>query len=151
MCRYRCRMIYPRLSKFCAISAIDLTFVGGEVPLAMGIADAFRDARLNIIGPGKAAAQLEASKAFAKDFMARHGVPTAKYVVAHSPDFAVLELESRDFGGEEYAGRRKGRRACGRQGCRRRGEPPRGRRCDKPNVRNVSARPLRQRSCSRSA
>jgi phosphoribosylamine--glycine ligase len=73
------------------------------VPLALGIVDEFQSRGLAIIGPGKGAAQLEASKAFAKDFMARHGVPTAKYVVAHSPGFALLELESGDFGGEDRA------------------------------------------------
>ena len=51
-----------------------------------------------IIGPNKDAARLESSKSFAKDFMARYGVPTARYVMGHSPFFAVLELESGDFG-----------------------------------------------------
>jgi phosphoribosylamine--glycine ligase len=79
-------------------NSIDLTFVGGESSLALGIVDEFESRGLRIVGPSKAAAQLESSKSFAKDFMARHGVPTAKYVVAHSPGFAVLELESGDFG-----------------------------------------------------
>lgn len=88
------------LAAFAAANAIDLTFVGGEVPLALGIVDEFESRGLKIVGPGKDASQLEASKAFAKDFMARHGVPTAKYVTAHSPGFAILELESGDFGDE---------------------------------------------------
>ena len=79
---------------------IDLTFVGGETPLALGVVDAFESRGLKIIGPTKEAARLESSKSFAKDFMARHAIPTAKYTVAHSPDFAILELESRDFGDE---------------------------------------------------
>ena len=86
------------LCNFALYNSIDLTFVGGETPLALGIVDEFQGKGLKIIGPSKAAAQLESSKSFAKDFMARHGVPTAKYVVAHSPGFAVLELESGDFG-----------------------------------------------------
>jgi phosphoribosylamine--glycine ligase len=88
------------LADFAAANAIDLTFVGGETSLALGIVDEFERRGLRIIGPGKEAAQLESSKAFAKDFMSRHGVPTARYVTAHSPDFAVLELESGDFGDE---------------------------------------------------
>jgi phosphoribosylamine--glycine ligase len=89
------------LAEFATTNAVELTFVGPEVPLALGIVDEFEVRGLAIIGPRKAAAQLEASKAFAKDFMARHGVPTAKYVIAHSPGFALLELESGDFGGED--------------------------------------------------
>lgn len=84
--------------RFAADAAIDLTFVGGETPLALGIVDEFQAHGLKIIGPTRAAAQLEASKAFAKDFMARHGVPTAVYSIAHTPSFAVDELESGDFG-----------------------------------------------------
>lgn len=80
--------------------SINLTFVGGETPLALGVVDEFERRGLRIIGPGRVAAQLESSKSFAKDFMARHDVPTAKYVVAHSPDIAVRELESGKFGNE---------------------------------------------------
>lgn len=86
------------LADFADANEIDLTFVGGETPLALGAVDAFENRGLRIVGPVKEAAQLEASKAFAKDFMGRHGVPTAKYTVAHSADFAVLELESGDLG-----------------------------------------------------
>jgi phosphoribosylamine---glycine ligase len=86
------------LAEFAAANAIDLTFVGGETPLALGVVDEFESRGLRIIGPSKKASQLESSKAFAKDFMARHGVPTAKFAVAHSPEFAILELESGDFG-----------------------------------------------------
>lgn len=86
------------LAEFAAANSIDLTFVGGETSLALGIVDEFERRGLSIVGPTRDAARLEASKSFAKDFMARHGVPTAKYVTAHSPGFAVLELESGDFG-----------------------------------------------------
>lgn len=89
-----------RLADFAAENAIDLTFVGGETSLALGIVDEFESRGLKIVGPTRQAAQLEASKSFAKDFMARHGVPTAKYATAHSTAFAVEMLESGDFGDE---------------------------------------------------
>ena len=88
------------LTDFAAANSIDLTFVGGETSLALGIVDEFTNRGLRIIGPTREAAQLEASKAFAKDFMARYEIPTAKYAVAHSAGFAKLMLESGDFGGE---------------------------------------------------
>lgn len=58
---------------------IDLTIVGPEAPLVAGIVDTFRDAGLKIFGPTQGAAQLEGSKAFTKDFLARHNIPTAEY------------------------------------------------------------------------
>ncbi|WP_410474457.1 phosphoribosylamine--glycine ligase [Guyparkeria sp. TX1] len=69
------------LVAFAADNAIDLTVVGPEAPLVEGVVDTFRDAELSIFGPTQKAAQLEGSKAFAKDFMERHGIPTAKYRV----------------------------------------------------------------------
>jgi len=60
---------------------VALTVVGPEVPLVAGVVDRFRAASLRIFGPSAAAAQLEGSKAFAKDFLARHGIPTAFYAV----------------------------------------------------------------------
>jgi len=63
---------------------IQLTVVGPEAPLAEGVVDAFRDAGLPIFGPTRAAAQLEASKDFAKAFMKRHGIPTARYATFES-------------------------------------------------------------------
>src|SRR5687768_6941167 len=63
------------LAEFAERESIDLTFVGGEAPLALGITDEFENRGLRIIGASKAAARLEASKAFAKDFMSRHGIP----------------------------------------------------------------------------
>ncbi len=68
---------------------IDLTVVGPEIPLVAGIVDRFRDAGLRIFGPRAAAAQLEGSKAFAKDFLARHRIPTAKYQVFTTLDAAL--------------------------------------------------------------
>jgi phosphoribosylamine---glycine ligase len=69
--------------------AVDLTVVGPEGPLAAGVADRFAQAGRPLLGPTRAAAQLETSKAFAKDFMSRHRVPTARYRVCHSADAAV--------------------------------------------------------------
>lgn len=77
-----------KLADFAQNKQIDLTFVGGETSLALGIVDEFENRGLKIIGASKKAAQLEASKAFAKDFMAYHKIPTAKYLVANSPNEA---------------------------------------------------------------
>ena len=70
---------FDELISFAKKEQIFLTIVGPEAPLAAGIVDAFQDAGLKIFGPLRAAAQLEASKDFAKRFMARHGLPTARY------------------------------------------------------------------------
>mgnify|MGYP006144427411 CR=1 FL=1 len=69
----------PALLAFARDEGIALTIVGPEAPLAKGVVDAFRSAGLAIFGPTQAAAQLESSKAFAKDFLARHQIPTASY------------------------------------------------------------------------
>ena len=67
------------LADFAQGERIALTVVGPEAPLAAGVVDAFRARGLRIFGPTRAAAQLESSKAFAKDFMQRHAIPTAQY------------------------------------------------------------------------
>jgi phosphoribosylamine--glycine ligase len=67
------------LADFAANERIVLTVVGPEAPLAAGVVDLFRARGLRVFGPTRAAAQLESSKAFAKDFMQRHGIPTALY------------------------------------------------------------------------
>ena len=69
----------PALLNFAQSENIDLTIVGPEAPLVIGVVDAFREAGLTIFGPTKGAAQLEGSKAFSKNFLARHGIPTAEY------------------------------------------------------------------------
>jgi len=69
----------PELIGFAKKKRIHLTVVGPEAPLAAGIVDAFQESGLKIFGPVRAAAQLEASKDFAKQFMVRHGLPTAAY------------------------------------------------------------------------
>lgn len=67
------------LLDFALAEKIDLTVVGPEVPLTMGIVDRFQAAGLEIFGPNQAAAQIEGSKGFSKDLMARHKIPTADY------------------------------------------------------------------------
>ena len=67
------------LADFVQNEGIGLTIVGPEAPLAAGIVNIFRSRGLKIFGPTKEAAQLESSKDFAKSFMQRHGIPTAKY------------------------------------------------------------------------
>jgi len=67
------------LMRFVKLNKVDLTVVGPEQPLVDGIVDEFEQNGLRVFGPSKAAALLEGSKAFAKDFMAKHGIPTAAY------------------------------------------------------------------------
>jgi phosphoribosylamine--glycine ligase len=75
------------LVAFAKDNAVELTVVGPEVPLVMGVVDAFEAAGLRCFGPSQAAAELEASKSFTKDFLARHQIPTAAYKV-----FTEVEL-----------------------------------------------------------
>src|ERR1044071_5084118 len=86
------------LAEFAQSQNIDLTFVGPEAPLAAGIVDLFSERGLRIVGPTATAARLEGSKIFAKDFMARHRIPTAAYRVAESPEEAIKHLRSGEFG-----------------------------------------------------
>ncbi|WP_411705712.1 phosphoribosylamine--glycine ligase [Edaphovirga cremea] len=69
----------PALLAFAQSHDIGLTIVGPEAPLVIGVVDAFQAAGLKIFGPSQAAAQLEGSKAFTKDFLARHNIPSAAY------------------------------------------------------------------------
>jgi phosphoribosylamine--glycine ligase len=71
----------PALVSRARAERADLVVIGPEVPLAAGLADRLREADIAVFGPSAAAARLEASKAFAKDFMARHGIPTAAFEV----------------------------------------------------------------------
>ena len=87
------------LAGYADSEAIDVTFVGPEAPLAAGIVDLFEARGLRIVGPNAAAARLEGSKIFAKDFMTRHGIPTAAYRVADSPRVAIDYLK--EFGSAE--------------------------------------------------
>jgi phosphoribosylamine--glycine ligase len=72
-----------KLAEFASEMRIDLTLVGPEVPLTLGVVDEFRNRRLAVFGPDARAAELEGSKVFAKEFMIRHGVPTADFEVVH--------------------------------------------------------------------
>jgi phosphoribosylamine---glycine ligase len=76
---------------------VDLTVVGPELPLSRGVVDAFRAAGRAIVGPTRAAAALEWSKAFAKDFMARHRVPTAAFRVCETADAALTAIRRGEF------------------------------------------------------
>ena len=77
------------LEAFALDNAIGLTIVGPEAPLVMGVVDRFRAAGLKIFGPTQAAAQLEGSKSFTKDFLARHAIPTAEYATFTEVDAAL--------------------------------------------------------------
>ena len=77
---------------------IDLTVVGPEVPLARGVVDLFSKQGRPIFGPRQAAARLETSKAFAKDFMQKHGVPTARYRTCDDVDEALAAIRRGEFG-----------------------------------------------------
>jgi phosphoribosylamine---glycine ligase len=92
---------HTALAEFVESQNIDLTFVGPEAPLVSGIVDAFTERGLRIVGPPAAAARLEGSKIFAKDFMARHGIPTAAYRIAEAPEDAIECLRSGAFGASE--------------------------------------------------
>jgi phosphoribosylamine--glycine ligase len=74
-----------QLADFAVAQKVGLTVVGPEAPLSQGVVDVFRARGLRVFGPTKAAAQLESSKAFAKDFMKRHGIPTAAYETFTDP------------------------------------------------------------------
>src|SRR5688572_4404059 len=78
--------------------SIDLTVIGPELPLDRGVVDRFRAAGRRIFGPPRAAAQLECSKAFAKAFMARHGIPTARYRVCETSADARAAIDTGEFG-----------------------------------------------------
>ena len=77
---------------------IDLTIVGPELPLSRGVADLFAAAGRRLFGPTRAAAQLETSKVFAKAFMARHAVPTARYRACSTAAAALEAISSGEFG-----------------------------------------------------
>ena len=81
------------LVSFAKENNVDLTIVGPEAPLVIGVVDAFQAADLRIFGPSKNAAQLEGSKSFTKDFLARHNIPTAKYEVFTETDKALEYLD----------------------------------------------------------
>ncbi|WP_406666153.1 phosphoribosylamine--glycine ligase [Gallaecimonas sp. GXIMD1310] len=83
------------LLAFARENDVALTIVGPEAPLVEGVVDTFRAAGLAIFGPTQAAAQLEGSKAFSKDFLARHGIPTAQYQTFTEVEPALAYLQQR--------------------------------------------------------
>ncbi|MBF0121938.1 MAG: phosphoribosylamine--glycine ligase [Candidatus Omnitrophica bacterium] len=85
------------LADFAHEKGIDLTVVGPEVPLVKGIVDLFKEEGLKIFGPSEAAARLEGSKVFAKNFMKRWGIPTAKYATFMDAKAAVAYLANHSY------------------------------------------------------
>ena len=81
------------LVSFAKENEIDLTIVGPEIPLVAGIVDVFAKENLKIFGPNKKCAQLEGSKAFSKEFMIRHNIPTAKYKEYIDLEKAIEEID----------------------------------------------------------
>jgi len=86
-----------RLLKFAKNKKIDLTVVGPETPLVLGISDAFRKEKLKIIGPSKKASQIEASKTFAKELMKKYKIPTAEYFAFNNFDNAKSYLQKAKY------------------------------------------------------
>jgi phosphoribosylamine--glycine ligase len=84
------------LYRFAREQHIDLTVVGPEIPLALGISDTFAEHGLHVFGPSRAAAQLEASKSFAKTFMLEHGIPTAAAEICETIDTAQAYIRGHD-------------------------------------------------------
>ncbi|KAK4529760.1 hypothetical protein CCYA_CCYA02G0617 [Cyanidiococcus yangmingshanensis] len=85
----------PSICRFVQEKAIDLVVIGPEAPLVAGLADALQAMQVHAFGPSQAAAQLEGSKAFAKAFMKRHGIPTAAYDCCERLEEAMAALERR--------------------------------------------------------
>src|SRR3979411_1663374 len=77
----------PALVALARAERVDLTIVGPEAPLVMGVVDEFIQAGLKCFGPKRAPAQLEGSKAFTKEFLRRHRIPTASYATFTAADF----------------------------------------------------------------
>jgi phosphoribosylamine--glycine ligase len=83
--------------RFCHEKKIDLVIVGPEVPLSEGIVDSLSEGGIRCFGPKQAAAQIEASKVFAKDFMARHHIPTARYAKFEKIEDAIAYLGETNY------------------------------------------------------
>ena len=83
--------------EFCKTNQIDLVIIGPEVPLANGLVDSLSDANIRCFGPSKAAAEIESSKVFSKDFMARHNIPTASYAAFTHLEEALDYLNKVDY------------------------------------------------------
>ncbi len=81
------------VSEFALKHHIEFVIVGPEAPLCEGVADTLRDNKIKVFGPSKAAARLEGSKVYAKEFMIKHNIPTAKYMSFNNRDEAVKALD----------------------------------------------------------
>ena len=96
----RCVPIQPQdpaaIIELVRTEKIDYVFVGPEAPLASGLVNSLKEAGIPALGPTQEAAQLESSKVFSKDFMARHGIPTARYLAYQDPQMALDYLESNE-------------------------------------------------------
>ena len=88
---------HAALVAFCQQKKIQLVIIGPEAPLAAGLADSLSKEGIRCFGPKQAAAQIEASKVFAKDFMARHQIPTARYAIFRQFEEAMQYIESLDY------------------------------------------------------
>ncbi len=85
------------LADFAGRNSVDLTVVGPELPLTLGIVDEFEKRDLRIFGPTKTAAMIEGSKAFAKEFMKKYHIPTASFKIFEKPDEAIDFVKSSDM------------------------------------------------------
>lgn len=90
-------MEFDKLADFAKEKEIDLTIIGMDDPLVGGIVDVFEEKGLRVFGPRKNAAIIEGSKSFSKDLMKKYHIPTCHYEVFHSPEEALLYLESVSF------------------------------------------------------
>ena len=85
---------FPALIRFAKENKVSLTVVGPELPLTLGIVDAFESEKLRIFGPNRAAAQLEGSKIFCKEILKKENVPTGRFQAFYQPEAAIRSLES---------------------------------------------------------
>jgi phosphoribosylamine--glycine ligase len=88
---------FPGILQICGERKIDLVIVGPEAPLAEGLADMLTSEGIRVFGPSRAAARIESSKVFSKDFMQRHGIPTARYATFNWLPEASAYLEKVDY------------------------------------------------------
>ena len=85
---------YDELAEFAKANGIDLTIVGPEAPLTDGIVDIFKAKGLTVFGPSKAAARLEGSKVYMKNFLAKYNIPTARYIETDHIETAFKFIET---------------------------------------------------------
>jgi phosphoribosylamine---glycine ligase len=88
---------HPAIQRFCIEKQIDLVVIGPELYLAAGLADDLTESGIKVFGPSRAAAQIESSKVFSKDFMRRYGIPTARYACFNNLAQALAHLAQVDY------------------------------------------------------